>query len=422
MVKYTENEFFKYSEPRVYGDKDIKKWYVEYYISYPEDDGEFKRVKLYGEDRNRIQSFSKKDFAYKVFRKSTENLLIGGIDPQNNNTAVQSQENEVKKLGRFSFTSLYRFYSDQKGYTNPKPKQQRSALNVNSFFKNHFKPFLIEQKLDENLNLVTKKHVLDFLNARYMDENGKRLWSNNTYNNFKTWIGSFFNCLINEDKLTITNPCATIKNKPKEGGGRYDVFSKEELSILFNFLEEEDFNHKVACQMIYYAYIRGSELSRLRVSSIDLQKRIITIKPDDAKGQKDGLERDVLIAKDLHNTLSRYLSIHKHEPDDFLFGKNLMPGKRTLSLCWHEAFRVHIKNLRKKHVGLFTKTGLTMYALKHSGVTHFFNDNLDKKTANRLTSFIQSQCRHESFQTTQLYLKKLPITLKEHDEFAYEGF
>jgi len=421
MIKYTENSVFKFSDPKIYKDKDNKKWYVEYYISYPEDDGEFRRIKLYGKNLNREPDIKKRERRIEVYRAMVEQMLSDGEDPKNRNSLVEANERLKSESGKYSFDVLFEFYCNLKGYTKtPKPKQRLSSVNVRRFFNHQLKPFLVKNKLDGDLRLVTKKHILDFLNHRYLDKKNK--WSNSTYNNIKTWIGSFFNCLIAEDKLDIKNPCSTIKSKPKVGSGRYEIFSKEELSILFNHLDEKDFNLKVAAQMIYYAYVRESEIARLKVSSVDLEKRVIKIKPDDAKGQVDGLERDVLISKELHKSLSRYLEMYETEPDDYLFGKKLMPGKRTLSLCWHQAFKVHIDNLKKKYDSLFTKTGLTMYALKHSGVTHFVNDNIDSKTAIRIHSFVQSQCRHTSFQTTQIYLRKLPVTIKEHDEFAYEGF
>ena len=63
MIKCTENQVFKFSDPKIYRDKDNKKWYVEYYISYPDDDGEFTRHKLYGKNINREPDLKKNGFS-----------------------------------------------------------------------------------------------------------------------------------------------------------------------------------------------------------------------------------------------------------------------------------------------------------------------------------------------------------------------
>lgn len=413
---------FDFIPPVIRKDKADVKWYAHYSIKYPGKDNKFVRYRHYGEGLNREPDINQRKRDAKDLVAALIKMLNEGVDPKNKNSLLEAQQREIEKEKRHSFQTLYDFFLDIKGYKYPKPKQLRSSMNMKRFFENQFLPHLQKCEIDHNLTLVTKSHVLDFLNEKFLGIGDDKVkWNNTTVNNSRQWISTFFNTLIYEDKINMTNPCNTIKRKPKNPVDRYEIFTPEEIKILFNHLNKIDFNYSVACQMIYYAYIRSSEISRLRVSSIDLDKRVIRIKADDAKGSRDGLERDVLISKDLHASLSRYLELNPNKPTDFLFGRKVKPSEYVLSLCWHEKFKDYLDNL-KKDSKFFQRDGLTMYSLKHSGVTHFVHNNMKEKGSLNVLRFVQSQCRHTKFEITQIYLKKLPISIKEHDEYVYEGF
>lgn len=423
------NVIFEYILPVIRKDPSNIKWYVHYSIKYPDKDKKFVRYRHYGRDLNREPDLKKRQRNAKEMAEKVARMLKRGIDPKNKNSLLEAKQRTVNATKRYSFELLYEYFLNIKGYKNPKPKQIRSAMNMKRFFTNQFLPHLKKHGIDHDMTLVDKAIILDLLNDRYLGLSGIK-WNSTTYNNARAWIGTLFNTLIYEERLPIVNPCDKIKRKPKNPVDRYEVYTPLEIKIIFNYLKKVDFNYLVACQMIYYAYIRSSEISRLKVSSIDLTKRVIRIRAEDAKGSVDGLEKDVLISKDLHASLMEYFKQNSHKPTDYLFGKKVKPCEYVLSLSWHEKFKDHLDYLKDKynklsggkHKTLFNRNGLTMYSLKHSGVTHFVHNNMKERGTLRVLQFIQHQCRHSKFEITQLYLKKLPVSIEEHDEFKYIGF
>ena len=102
--------------------------------------------------------------------------------------------------------------------------------------------------------------------------------------------------------------------------------------------------------------------------------------------------------------------------------KNYRPSGYRIGKGWAKKFADHKKTLEKEHPDKFNRSGLSMYALKHSGVTHFVDDNMKKGGSLRVLRYVQSQCRHQRMEMTQVYLRKLPISLTELDDFHYEEF
>lgn len=423
------NVIFDYLDPVLRKDPLDVKWYVHYSIKYPDKDKKFVRYRHYGRGLNREPDLKKRQRDANELVETVKRMLKRGVDPKNKNSLIEAKQRKLNEAKRYSFESLYEYFLNIKGYKNPKPKQIRSAMNMKRFFTNQFLPHLQKHNVDQDLTLVDKALVLDLINDRYLGLSGI-FWNSTTYNNARAWIGTMFNTLIYEEKLPMANPVDKIKRKPKNPIDRYEVYTPLEIKIIFNYLNRVDFNYSVACQMIYYAYIRSSEISRLKVSSIDLTKRVIRIKAEDAKGSPDGLEKDVLISKDLHTSLTEYLRRNPNKPTDYLFGKKVKPCEYALSLSWHEKFKNHMDYLKNKYKKvsrgkykyMFNREGLTMYSLKHSGVTHFVHNNMKEKGTLRVLQFIQHQCRHSKFEITQIYLKKLPVSIEEHDEFKYIGF
>ena len=414
-----KTKYFQFISPRIYKDKLNKKWFVLYSISYFSDKRGYQRVRCYGKNLNREPCLRQRWKNAEKLRKSIYDTLKKGIDPKNPLRGAALREESITLKNPYTFDHLCKFYCDLKGYTDPKPKQLRSSMNVKRFMEHQFKPFLVSRGLQKDLTLVTKRDVLDFLNGRYLHTNPKKRWSNGTFNNVLQWISTFFQTLIEEDRIGAFNPCKTIKRKPKIGQKRFQIYTKEELKLLDDYLDRVDFNYKVSCQMIRFAYIRATEISRLRVSNIDLPNKLIHVTPDIAKGHQDGLEKDVVIAPDLADSLTKYLEIHEHSEQDYLFGKKLKPCQYPLSLCWHEKFRHYLNDLRREHPDKYDRPGLTMYSLKHSGVSHFVNDNINAKGSLKVLLFVQSQCRHSNLETTQLYLRKLPVSLEEREVYVY---
>jgi integrase len=413
---------FDYTLPKKISKGKDNKWYIRYTIQYTGKEKEYPKEygrMLLGKSLNAIEDLKEREKEFNKAILLLEMKLKQGIDiryPETVKAVIQEQLKESKK---YSFDENFAFYFKMKKYDKPIPKKMISATNVRSFFKNQFQPFLIKKGLNDDITRVTNDDILEFMNGYYLSDNPETTWGNNTFNNKKGWLNAFFDCLLQEKRITL-NPVAGIKNKSKESTGRFETYTKEERDIIFEYLDEKDVFIATVVRLIYYAYIRESELTRLRVDNFDLEKRRIAIHPDNAKGQKDKLYRWVIMTKQLQAALERYLEHFEHKPEWYMFGWKKKPSPTQLNNDWQYRFRMALAVLRDKHPTLFNRPGLSLYSMKHTGVTDFVNDNYKKNSKMNVLRYVQSQCRHEEISTTEIYLKKLQINIDIVDEFEFD--
>lgn len=417
---------FVYKEPKLCKDKDNKKWFVRYSIKYPGDE-KFDTRKEYGrsyfsQSLNLIESLKDRESAFKDLVKAISIELSNGIDKKKPEIYKAKIEAEILESKKYSFDQLFKYYCDDKGYSTPVSKKELSAANIKAFFNNQFKPFLVSKGLDKDLSKITKPDVLEFMNRHYHSSDPATKWNNNTYNNRKGWIHGFFKLLIDEDKLTIENPTDRIRVKESAPTKRFEVFSREERDAIFNYFDNGgDTFMSAILRVIYYAYVRESEISRLQVSDFNFETKQILINPEKAKKQVDNLPRWVFMPDKLIISLEKYLSTFNNIPSDYIFGKGFKPSRIRLINNWQRKFRKAIIELRKNNPKLFKTDNQSPYSFKHTGVTDFVNDNIANNTGHlSILRYVQSQCRHTSITTTEKYLKKLHINIKVSEDYIYD--
>jgi len=416
-------KLFDYKEPYIYRDEDNKKWCVRYSIRY-KGEQKFDPRKEYGRlyfgmSLNTIKDLKKREKEFQKLVLLLEMDLKDGIDKKKPETLKAKIEEEIKEAKKFSFDENFNYYMKIKGYEKPIPKKVLTANNKKSFYVNQLKPFLVSKGMDGDISKVTKTEILEFMNSHYLNDDPDKRWNNNTFNNKKAWLSGFFETLADEGRIS-SNPVSGIKNKEKASTGRFATYTKEERDILFKYMDEHDTFIATVARLIYYAYIRESELTRLKVSEFDLENRRIAIHPDNAKGQKDKLYRWVVMTKQLKEALQIYLHKYPNTPDDYMFGRKRKPSPYMLNNDWQYRFRVCLEAVREQFPKLFNRTGLSLYSLKHTGVTDLVNDNYKKHSKLSVIRYVQTQCRHEEISTTEIYLKKLVINIDTIDDFEFE--
>jgi len=159
------------------------------------------------------------------------------------------------------------------------------------------------------------------------------------------------------------------------------VLSREECKRLFDYTQ--NVKHKAALLLIYSAGLRVQEISLMKLTDVDAQRKMIYVK--NGKGRKP---RYVPLSLRLLNTLVPY--IEKYRPRVYLFnGKTPGTpfGKTALSLAMRNA----IKRARIK------KEGACLHTLRHSFATHLLEDGLDIISIKELLG-------HSRIETTLVYL------------------
>lgn len=414
---------FDYKEPKLCKDKDNKKWFVRYAIKAP-GEKDFKYLKEYGgsylfKSLNDIANLKERERKFNELMVLMNHDLKNGVDIKNIKSVKDYVEKQEQEANQLTFDYCYNHYLKVKGYINPVPKKLYTAQVIKNFISKHLRPFLESKNLLSDINQINKKVLLEYMNSHYLSDDPKLKWTNTTFNNKQALLSAFFRTLVKED-LMQENPASKIDRKEGEATERFGQFTKEERDLIFDYFDNTNPFLGVVARFTYYSYVRSSELTRLRVYMIDLDSQIITIPSDIAKGQKDGLPRYVRMSPQLTLAVKKYLSLYDYQPDCFLLGWGYQPHKNEIT-NWQKKFTAGLKELKEQHPDKFKGKGLTKYALKHSGITDFVNDNAANKTSAELFQIVQSQARHEKFSTTSIYWKRLKLNANTFDGYVWDG-
>lgn len=168
--------------------------------------------------------------------------------------------------------------------------------------------------------------------------------------------------------------------RPKKPFQLPKVLSKEEIALLLRAIG--NFKHKTMLMLGYSCGLRVSEITRLKVTDVDEDRRVLTIRK--GKGKKD---RVISLSPVMLIMLRDYKA--KYKPAEYLFEGQRVGAQysvRSLESIIHAA---------KERAGI-KKEG-SMHMLRHSFATHL----LDKGTD---VVFIQKLLGHSDIKTTLRYL------------------
>ena len=157
------------------------------------------------------------------------------------------------------------------------------------------------------------------------------------------------------------------------------VYSVVEVKAIFN--ATTSLKYRTLFKLVYGTGLRLNEVANLRITDLDLTRRLITVRG--GKGKKD---RVVMLTDKLETIVDTYLMQYK--PDTFLFEntENHEPlANRTIQSIYSEAVR--FADIQKRG-GIHT--------LRHSFATHLLESGTDIR-------YIQQLLGHESILTTMRY-------------------
>jgi len=167
--------------------------------------------------------------------------------------------------------------------------------------------------------------------------------------------------------------------RPKKDKKLPVVLSQEEISRILSSIN--NIKHKAILMLIYSAGLRISEVVKLKVEDIDIQRKLIHIKS--GKGRKD---RYTILADASLRTLRKY-------NNEFRPGKWLFPG------------RDRERHITTRSVGKFFSSAcelakitkeVSVHCLRHSFATHLLEAGTDLR-------YIQELLGHKSSKTTEIY-------------------
>lgn len=245
--------------------------------------------------------------------------------------------------------------------------QRRYSSKTIEIYISMVRRFLYFTKSTKPYDITLKD--IEFYNYKFILRNG---YSAAYQNQFINAIKKFYEVVENK-KINLVEIERPRKSKPLP-----KVLSKEEVGLIINGVQ--NLKHKALLSLIYSTGIRRSEVLNLRITDIDSNRGIITIR--NAKGNKDrivGLSSKILIL--LRNYYRQY------KPKEYLFeGPS---GKQYSGSSIGHIF----KNARMK-AGIKILGGV--HILRHSYATHLHEAGYDIR-------IIQELLGHKSLKTTEIY-------------------
>lgn len=275
-----------------------------------------------------------------------------------------------------------------------RPDTARSYTSQLNQIENYLKHIGEPALFAISFNRAFVRKYLDYI---YYDK--KR--SPRTVNNYLRFCSQFANYMLEREYLATNSisgiPPMTNKKKKRE---LIDPATRKQI---LTELKKNNPGFAVCCLLVYYCFIRRTELTKLKVENIRLAEGVIFIPAEISKNKKDDI---ITIPGALFPVLVDYLKGSANK--DFLFGEHFKPGGRgispkTISDTWAK--------LREK---LNFKKEYQFYSLKDTGITQLFM--LDIPIIK-----IRDQARHYDIKITESYTprnyKKDKAIFKIENEF-----
>ncbi len=157
------------------------------------------------------------------------------------------------------------------------------------------------------------------------------------------------------------------------------VLSQAEVRPLIR--APRNLKHRALLMLVYSSGLRVSEVVRLRVEDVDVERRLLHVRQ--AKGRKD---RITLLSPAALKVLRAYASLER--PREWLF-----PGGRSGR---HLTTRSVQKIVEKARRSAGISRRFSTHALRHSFATHLLEAGTDLR-------YIQALLGHSSSRTTEIY-------------------
>ncbi|MGN7456029.1 site-specific tyrosine recombinase/integron integrase [Paenibacillus pasadenensis] len=194
---------------------------------------------------------------------------------------------------------------------------------------------------------------------------------------------SFVNQAISALKFYRKNiegeDAASAYVRPKKEHKLPNVLSTGEVAQLLRSVSNE--KHRAILCLLYSAGLRVSEVVRLRLRDLDLERRTITVRQ--GKGRKD---RITLLSDIARGAVERYVG--SGQSGDWLF-----PGQDGRRHLTERSVQKLFEQVRSR-AGI--RKPVSVHSLRHSFATHLLENGTDLR-------YIQELLGHQSSRTTERY-------------------
>lgn len=341
-------------------------WLIVYYAKIPAQN-EFKRFRV------RVPVIHPKSERVKYGKKmalSINQKLESGWSP-----FYEDSNNGYKSIDYCFETYLKNIEKEKEdGVIRPDTFRSYTSLvkNIKSFIENRYSSlkFIIE---------VDTLFIHSYLDYVYYEKKN----SPRTYNNYLRFLNTFFEWCKTK-RFVTQNPTDGIKAKAKTQKKR-EVLT-DDIKLKVNKLQQTNFHYYVLCMATYYCFIRRTELTKIKVSDVNLLKGYILVSAENSKNRKT---EAVTIPNVFLPILAQHLT--KAKNTDFLFSSNdFKPGTKQLS---PKKISDEWAKFRKKEK---FDDKFQFYSLKDTGITDLLNRGIPAIK-------VRDQARHYDLKITESY-------------------
>lgn len=363
----TLKEIQGYTPPVLHAGKD---WYIDFYAFNPVH-GEMRRKKI---KLNHISKITdRRKYAKDYINRLAEKLALGWnpwIEKESGNAYLLFKDvidnyrtflNKMLRDGRYRQETL---------------KSYSSYLHNMELFNEQKKvPITYIYQFDKDFCVMLLDEV-------YITRDNTAF----TRDNYLGFLKSFSSFCLNHNYLT-KNPTEGISSLGRRGKKKIrDVINEDLLKKIYGYLQETNSHFLLASYILYYCFVRPAEMTRLRLSNINIEKQTLYLEDTISKNRKDGTI--TLPSKVI--TLMIDLNIFSYPNDYYLFSDGFKPGAKKRS---EKMFRDYWAHYVRKKLKLNEK--YKFYSLKDTGITNMLRqyDVLS----------VRDQARHSSILMTDIY-------------------
>lgn len=365
-----------------------KDWYVEYKWRIP-GETKLRKERIYkgiysGDEQSRRKE------AAKIIQAKTKWMQKGG-HLQGSERKVYADElvyrQEAKMYGKMqehvvtTRTNLSQFLSLVKQKVNAKSfGTYQSKIRI-------FNSWLAAQKLSEtNIKNIDRNHILNF--AVYLSEEEKL--SKLTIDKYIQILHAFFEYELDNGRIE-KNPVVKIPKMGKTVDFSAVPFRKSERELLKKAIEKTDPQLWLACQIQYYCAIRpGTELRLIKIGWFDFESCKLRVPSEQAKNNKT----EIVSIPDFLMKEIKAMQLHLFDKDLYVFGVFGRPAKEPVG---KNTLRNRFNRFRD---ALNISPDRKFYSWKHTGAIQLINNGAKPYD-------LMNHLRHKSFDTTQMYLRKM---------------
>lgn len=266
-------------------------------------------------------------------------------------------------------------------------KDKNLSLDTRKTYNSRIKNLLTYLEIKDIKNFYCYQLDQDFVNLFLDHLRYQKKLSSRTRDNYFTFLFTFCNWLLKK-KYIISNPCIGVKKIHKKKNEKA-VLSTKIRDDIFEYYKATNPNFLTFCLCCYYCLVRRTELTKLKVSDVNLKKNTLYVKAEDSKNNKSA---HVTIPNELKVHLKKH--IEKANPNHYLFSdNNYSPGtKRFLP-------NKATSNWQRMRIKLNIPKTIKWYHLKDTGI-------VDLIVAGVPLNSVRDQARHHSISQTNDYIPK----------------